>query len=457
MAEAWDEYLEQNEARQLGELMEWLRIPSVSALPQHQPDVAEAAEWIADKLRRIGVPEVALLPTERNPIVFGYWHVDDNQPTALIYGHYDVQPPDPLALWETPPFDPDVRDGRLYARGASDDKGNTFMPVAALEALAASQGGPKINLKFFIEGEEEIGSPSLPTFMPEQAERLACDFVIAADGPMYGPDTPSLTLSSKGLAACQINLRSAAADMHSGQYGAAVPNAVQQLVQLASTFHTAHGKVNVEGFYDKVKPIGDEDRKRIALVPFDEEEYRQSVGAPALWGEPGHTALERAWLRPTLDFNGIWGGFEGEGTKTVTPAEAHLKITCRLVPDQDPEEILDLIERHVRQHCPKTALATVERFPGSSMPFAVDRNHPALQTAADVLEALYGKEPLEVRLGGTLPVAELFQKYLGAETIFYSFGMPGANQHAPNENFQIEASFRQGRRAYCRYLNALAR
>lgn len=457
MAEAWETYLEQNETRQLGELMEWLRIPSVSALPEHQPDVALAAEWIADKLRQIGVPEVALLPTARNPVVFGYWHVADDQPTALIYGHYDVQPPDPLDLWVTPPFDPAVRDGRLYARGASDDKGNSFLPVAALEALGATQGGPKINLKFFLEGEEEIGSPSLPTFMPEQRERLACDFVIAADGPMYGPDTPSLTLSSKGLAACQIDLRSAASDMHSGQYGAAVPNAVQQLVQLAATFHTPEGRVNVAGFYDRVKEVSDEDREQIAKVPFNEEEYRQAVGAPALWGEPGYSPLERAWLRPTLDFNGIWGGFQGEGTKTVTPAEAHLKITCRLVPDQDPNEILDLIERHVAQHCPSTAAARVERFPGSSMPFAIDRDHPALRTAAQVLKELYGKEPLEVRLGGTLPVAELFQEHLGAETVFFSFGMPGANQHAPNENFRLEASFRRGRQAFCRFLNALAR
>ena len=340
MAEAWDQYLSEHAERQLDELKEWLRIPSVSALPEHQADVRQSAEWIADKLRQAGVPEVALLPTERNPVVFGHWHVDDNQPTALIYGHYDVQPPDPLQLWVTPPFDPTVRDGHLFARGASDDKGSGFMPVAALQALSATQGGPKINLKFFYEGEEEIGSPSLPKFIREQKDRLACDFVISADGGMYGPDHPSLTLSSKGLAGCQLDLRTAGTDLHSGQYGAAVPNAVQQLVQLAATFHTPDGRVNVAGFYDRVKELTPEEKDEIETIPFDERAYREAIGAPALWGESGYTPLERAWARPTLDINGFWGGFEGEGIKTVTPAEAHLKITCRLVADQRPEEII---------------------------------------------------------------------------------------------------------------------
>ena len=455
MAEPWEAYLAEHEEQHLEELKEFLRIPSVSALPEHDADVRRAAEWVADQLRRSGVPVVELMPTARNPVVFGAWHVADDRPTAMIYGHYDVQPPDPLELWETPPFEPSVRDGRIYARGASDDKGNAFIPIKAVEALAATQGGPRINLTFFFEGEEEIGSPSLPAFVREHRDRLACDFVISADGGMFGPNDPSLTVASKGLAACQIDLRTAATDLHSGEYGAAVPNAVQQLVQLVATFHTADGRVGIDGFYDAVRDLTPEERAELAAIPFDEEQYREQLGVRALWGEPDYSVLERLWARPTLDFNGIWGGFQGEGIKTVTPAEAHVKVTCRLVPDQDPGQVLDLIERHVERFCPPGATASVRRFPGAARPFTIRRDHPALQTARRVLAELYGKEPLVTRLGGTLPVADIFQRELGADLVFFAFGMPDAQIHAPNESFRLDA-FTMGRRAYCAYLNALA-
>ncbi len=456
MAEAWEAYLDESESSDLEALNELLRIPSISALPEHDADVARAAEWMAAKLREAGVPEVELLPTGRNPVVFGNWHVDDNQPTAMIYGHYDVQPPDPLDLWESPPFEPTVRDGLLYARGSTDDKGNAFATVNALAALNATQGGPKINVKIFFEGEEEVGSPSLPKFVHEQRERLACDWVISADGDMYDEAIPSLTMSSKGLAACQVDLRTADTDMHSGMYGAAMPNAVQHLVQLAATFHTSDNRVAVEGFYDKVKDLTPQERSDIAEVPFDEESYRASVNAPALWGEEGYSPLERAWGRPTLDLNGIWGGFQGEGTKTVTPSEAHVKITCRLVPDQNPDEILDLIEEHIQKHCPPTAKVSLRRFPGSARPFSISKENPALVKAADVLGDLYDRDPLYVRTGGTVPVAEIFQQELGADMIFYAFGLPDSRVHAPNESFHL-SSFATARKAYCAYLNALAR
>ena len=456
MSEAWETALAETEARDLEALNELLRIPSISALPEHDADVRAAADWMAAKLREAGVPEVELLPTGRNPIVFGNWHVDDAQPTAMIYGHYDVQPPDPLDLWQSPPFEPTVRDGKIYARGAADDKGNAFATITAISALNATQGGPKINVKFFFEGEEEIGSPSLPVFVHEQRERLACDFVISADGDMFGPDTPSLTLSSKGLAGCQINLRTADTDMHSGMYGAAMPNAVQHLVRLAATFHDADNRVAIEGFYDKVRELTIQERADIREVPFNEEAYRASVNAPELWGEEGYSPLERAWTRPTLDMNGIWGGFQGAGNKTVTPCEAHLKITCRLVPDQDPSEILDLIERHVQKHCPPSATVEVVRSPGSSHPFAVSKENPALQAAAVVLGDLYDRDPLYVRTGGTVPVAEIFQQELGADMIFYAFGMPDSKVHAPNESLPLRA-FKMARRAYCAYLNALVK
>ncbi|MBX6341379.1 MAG: dipeptidase [Thermomicrobiaceae bacterium] len=455
-APAWERYLSEHEERHLDELKAFLRIPSVSTQPDHAADVRRAAEWVADQLRAAGVPEVEILPTNGNPVVFGHWRVADDQPTAMIYGHYDVQPPEPLELWESSPFDPTVRDGRLYARGASDDKGNLFMPIKALEALARTEGRPPINLKFFIEGEEEIGSPSLPDFVHLERERLACDFVVSADGGMYGPDQPSLTVATKGLCACQVDVRGAATDLHSGQFGAVAPNAVQALVQLAATLHTPDGRVAVEGFYDRVRELTPEERAEMAAVPFDEEELRGRIGAPALTGEPGYSPLERMWARPTLDLNGIWGGYEGVGLKTVTPSEAHLKITCRLVPDQDPREILDLIERHVQAHCPPSVTARLQRFAGSARPFSIRRDHPALQAAGRVLRELYGKEPLVIRLGGTLPVAETFQRELGADMVFFSWGMPDSRVHAPNESFRLE-DFRIARRAYCAYLHALAR
>jgi acetylornithine deacetylase/succinyl-diaminopimelate desuccinylase-like protein len=456
MAEQWEAYLRDNSDRFLEELKDLVRIPSISTLPQHDPDTRRAAEWMAERLRQAGVPRVELVPTERNPVVFGEWHVDDSQPTAMIYGHYDVQPPDPLDLWDSPPFEPEVRDDKLYGRGATDDKGNALAAVQAVEALARTQGGPKINLKFFFEGEEEVGSPSMPGFVNAERERLACDFVISADGSMFGPEEPSLSVSSKGLAACQIDLRTSATDLHSGQYGAAVPNAVHQLVHLAASFHTNDGRVAIAGFYDNVRDLTPEEREEVARIPFDEEAYRQSVGAPALWGEAGWSPLERAWARPTVDFNGIWGGFQGEGNKTVTPSEAHLKITCRLVANQEPEAILDLIERHVEQHCPPTAVATVQRSRASARPFMIRADHPALQTAAQVLRDLYGREPLVTRVGGTVPVAEIFQQQLGADMVFFAWGMPDSRVHAPNESYRLEA-FAMERRAYCTYLNALAR
>jgi acetylornithine deacetylase/succinyl-diaminopimelate desuccinylase-like protein len=456
MTHTWETYLADQDDALLASLTEFLRIPSISALPERATDVERAATWVADRLRQIGLPEVALLLTARHPVVFGRWHVADDRPTAMIYGHYDVQPPDPLDLWQSPPFAPEIRDGRIFARGATDDKGNLFAPLAAVEALVRTQGAPPINLLFFVEGEEEIGSPSLPAFVHAERDRLACDFVVAADGSMFGPDTPSLTVSSKGLAACQIDVQTGRSDLHSGQYGAAAPNAVQALVQLTATFHTPDSRVAVAGFYDAVGELSPEERAEIAAVPFDPEAFRESLEAPALWGEPGYSVLERRWVRPTLDLNGFWGGFQGAGVKTVTPCAAHTKITCRLVPDQDPEDILSLIERHVGMHCPQSAHATVTRFPGSSRPFSIRRDHPALACAGTALRELYGKDPLVVRAGGTLPVAAVFQRELGVDTVFFAWGMPGNQIHAPNEWMRLE-DLRRAMRGYCLYLSALAR
>ena len=454
-APAHDDYLERNADRHVAELRAFLSIPSVSALAAHRPDVLAAADWLADRLRAIGVPEVALLPTGAGPVVTGHWSVP-GQPTALIYGHYDVQPADPLDLWETSPFAPTLRDGRLFARGASDDKGALLAALNGIEALIKTDGAPPIGLAFFLEGEEEIGSPSLPDLVHAERERLACDFVVSADGGMYGREMPSLTVATKGLAGCQIDLRTAATDLHSGQFGAAVPNAARSISQLVASLHDADGRVAVAGFYDRVRDLTAEERAEIAAVPFDEAAYLAGIGAPAAWGEPGFSPLERAFARPTLDVNGIWSGFQGEGAKTVTPASAHAKLTCRLVPDQDPDEILDLIERHVAGHQPTGAEARIVRHPGSARPFAIRRDHPALVTAGATLRDLYGRDPLVIRLGGTLPVAEIFQRELGADMVFFAWEMPDTQLHAPNE-FIALSDFRLSARAYAAYLPALAR
>ncbi len=452
----WEALLEGEREQHLAEFFDFLRIPSISALPAHQPDIDRAAAWTADRLRRAGVPEVEILPTGGKPLVWGRWHVSDDQPTALIYAHYDVQPPDPLDLWTTPPFEPTIRDGKIYARGSADDKNGVLTTILAAEALARTQGTPPINLVFFFEGEEEIGSPSVAPFIGSARDRLACDWVISADGLMWGVDQPSLTVSTKGMAACELHLRTANTDMHSGVYGAFVGNAAQAMAHLVASLHTADGRVAVAGFYDRVREPTDEERAEAARVPFDDEAVKKSLASPGFWGETGYTPLERSWLRPTLDVNGIWGGFQGDGKKTVTPAEAHAKITCRLVPDQDPSDILDLIERHVAAHTPAGASVAFVRQEGKARPFAISRDHPALITAGETLQGLTGQEPFIIRLGGTLPIAEVFQQELGAEMVFYGFGSMDCNAHAPNEWLRVD-DFHLGARAYCAYLNALAR
>ena len=454
MAEAWDAYLAEHEARHLDDLFALLRIPSVSALPEHRADVDRAATWVADRLRRAGVPEVDLLHGGTHPLVLGRWHVGDGVPTVLIYAHYDVQPPDPLDLWHSPAFEPTVRDGRIYARGAGDDKAGLMLTIAAIEALAQTAGAPPVNLICFFEGEEEIGSPSLAGLIHAERDRLACDAILSADGGMAGPDLPSLAVSTKGLAGCQIDVRTGSTDLHSGEYGAAVPNAVQVVARLVASLHDAEGRVAVAGFYDAVREPSEAERAELALVPYDEAAFTAEVGSAGRWGEPGWSVLERRWLRPTVDLNGIWGGFQGEGAKTVTPCQAHAKITCRLVPGQEPDQIVELLRRHVAAHTPPGVEATVMALPGSARPFAVDRGDPALLAAGRVLRRMFGRDPIVVRSGGTLPVAEIFQRELGADMVFFAWSLPDCQAHAPNEWFRLE-DFRRGARAYCALLHEL--
>lgn len=457
MATTWQADLKGKEQTHLDELLTLLRMPSVSTDPAHAPDVRATAEWVADRLRRAGVPDVEIAESAGHPSVIGRWHVADDQPTVLIYGHYDVQPEEPIELWTTPPFEPTIRDGKIYARGSSDMKGNLLTAVQGVEALAKANGGqPPINVSFIFEGEEEIGSPHFREIVEANKEKLRADAVISADGGQEGPETPSLSVGLKGLGGVQINLRTANTDLHSGMFGAGVPNAVQAMVQLAATFHDAEGHVLIEGFYDRVKDLTPEDKAEIGAAPFDEEEFKQSLGLDELWGEAGYTTRERIWGRPTADFNGIWGGFQGEGVKTVTPSEAHLKVTCRLVPDQRPEEIVDLIRRHVEKHRPPGATVEVVPLPGSAYPFVADRANPVYQAAKEVLTAMYGTEPLTVRSGGTVPATGIFKQLLGIDTISYAWSMPGSGAHAPNEWYRIE-DFNRGREGYARLIEHLKR
>lgn len=431
-----DRYVEDRRAEYVAELKEFLRIPSISALPEHRGDIDRAAAWVADALRRAGVPRVEIMPLSRgegHPVVYGEWIVDPAKPTYLIYGHYDVQPVDPLELWESPPFEPEERDGKLFARGATDDKGCLMEAVWGVRALRDLKGQPPVNVKFLLEGEEEIGSPNLAQFLRENQELLRCDVVLGADGSMLSPDQGCLTIASRGLCACQIDVYGPNQDLHSGSYGGAVANPLHALARIVASFHTPDGRVAVAGFYDSVRPLSEKERQDMASTPFDEKAWLQDIGLEEPFGEPGYTTLERLGARPTLEVNGMWGGFQGKGTKTVLPAEAHAKITCRLVPDQEPEQILDLIEAHVKQQRIPGVRVEFQRFAGSARPYAMPADHPTLQVAARVLEQLYGKPAPTARMGGTVPVAEHFRSILGTWFLYYSFGDPDTRLHAPNE------------------------
>ncbi|CAA9573338.1 MAG: Acetylornithine deacetylase/Succinyl-diaminopimelate desuccinylase and related deacylases [uncultured Thermomicrobiales bacterium] len=455
--QGWRDRLDAKQDDHLRELVDLLGVPSVSTDPARRADVRHAATIVAERLRTAGVPDVILAESAGHPAVIGRWLVDDTQPTILIYGHYDVQPAEPLELWESDAFTPTIRDGKLYARGSADMKGNLLTAIQGVEAIAAANDGrPPINVTFIFEGEEEIGSPNLRAIVREYKDWLMADAVVSADGGQHGPGVPSQSVALKGLGGCQINLATANSDLHSGMYGATVPNAVQSLVQLAATFHDAEGRVTVAGFYDNVKDLTDAERAEIAAVPFDEAELKHEVGLDELWGEVGWTPRERQWARPTLDMNGIWGGFQGDGVKTVTPREAHLKITCRLVPDQDPAEVVELIRTHVAAHRPPGATVEVVSLPGSARPFVLDRSNPVHLAVGDVLRDLFGREPYVVRTGGTVPATGIFKEELGIDTATLGWSMPGSGAHAPNEWYRIE-DYYVGRIGYAALVERLRR
>ncbi|HVB11109.1 MAG TPA: dipeptidase [Bacillota bacterium] len=453
-ANAFRRYLAEHRARHLDELSEWLRIPSISTLPEHAPDMAKAAEWAAGQMRAVGLEHVAVMPTGGHPVVYGDWLHAPGRPTLLVYGHYDVQPADPLELWETPPFTPVLRDGKLFARGSSDDKGQIFMHLKAVEALAAVDGHPPINLKFIVEGEEECASENLQRFIRAEAERLRCDVAAVSDNPLLGPDTPSLCESLRGIATLEIILRTGTGDLHSGLYGGSAPNALHELCALVARLHDEQGRVAVPGFYDGVRPLTPAERAAYAALPFDEAAFAAEVGAPALTGEQGYTVVERIWRRPTLELNGVYGGFEGAGTKTVIPCVAHAKISCRLVPDQDPDKIADLVAAHARRLCPPTASVEVE-MQGGGHSAMTPRDHPAMRAAAAAMTEAYGKTPVFAGMGGSIPVVPMLQRDLGAPVVLIGFGLNGEHFHAPNEFFTL-SNFDRGLLTLCLFYQGLA-
>lgn len=455
MADDWMSYLSDHRARNFEELLEFVRIPSVSTTPEHAEAVAAAAQWVADRLSRVGVPEVEVVPTAGHPAVIGRWHAAPGKATVLIYGHFDVQPVDPIELWDSPPFEPEVRDGILYGRGVADMKANLLSMIQAVEALAQEDGTPPVNVTFLFEGEEEIGDSHLPEIVRTQKERLRSDVGLSGDGSMGGKELPVILVSAKGIAEIEIDVVTSTTDLHSGRYGAAVPNAIQVLTQLAATFHTAEGKVAVDGFYDDVRELSAEERAEIASYPQSDEAFMAEAGVDGLWGEPGYSALERRGSRPTVDFNGIYGGFQGEGTKTVTPAQAHLKITCRLVAHQDPNKIQDLLVAHVEKHAPANAVVNVRRFGDGAFPYEIRPDHPVLATQRAVLRGIFGVEPSVSRAGGSIPILEVLQRELGIEVVTLGFGLPGRRNHAPNENYHV-SQYTVAHHVYASFLAALA-
>jgi len=448
-------YADGNRERTLAELVEFARIPSVSTDPAYRDHIAQAAEWVAGQMRRVGLEDVRINPTEGHPIVTGSWLKSPRAPTILVYGHYDVQPPDPLEKWKSPPFEPEVRDGRLYARGVSDDKGPMLIPLKAAEAYLRTLGRLPMNLKLVIEGEEERGSAHLGAFVRAHANELAADFVLSADGAMWRPDEPSVTVANRGICALEFSLTGAAKDLHSGRHGGGVANPLNAIARLVASLHDATGRVAVAGFYDQVRPPSNRARVALADLPFSEERYFTTIGAAGGAGEAGYSLLERQWLRPCLDLNGLWGGYQGPGTKTVIPSEARAKVTCRLVPDQEPRAIREAIARHLSEHCPPGVRLEIAPDDGHGCKaYAIPEDHPGLLLAERVLKEVYGKPSLRVRMGATIPIGLIFREALGAETVFFSFSTADEDYHAPNEFFRLQR-LADGLKAWIRYWELL--
>ncbi len=430
------DFINTNRDRYVEELKAYLAIPSISALPEHAADLRRCAEWTADEMRRVGLKAIRLIETPGHPVVYGEWLESPGAPTILFYGHYDVQPVDPIELWESPPFEATVREGEIYARGAADDKGQVFMHLKAVEAHLRQRGRLPLNIKFILEGEEEVGSTHLNAFVREHTDDLAADVVVISDSPMFDRGVPSIGYGLRGLAYFQIDLRGTKTDLHSGSFGGAVANPAQVLAQVLAQMKDRGGRVKIPGFYEDVRSLTEAERAEIKKLPHNDTRYRQELGAPRLFGERGYGTLERVWARPTFEVNGLLSGFTGAGSKTVIPAVAMAKVSMRLVPDQDPDKIASLFETYVRKVTPKTVELRVTRMHGGK-PWMTEIDNPFVQAAGRAIEKGFGRHPVFTREGGSIPVVSTFQDSLGLPSVLFGVGLPDENAHAPNERLDL--------------------
>lgn len=435
-------YAQNNQGRHLDELFDFLRIPSVSTRPDHAEDTQAAAEWLAESMRQAKLENVRVIATNRHPLIYADWlHAGQDMPTVLIYGHYDVQPAEPLELWRDPPFSPVVRDDYVYARGASDNKGQVFVHVKAVASYLQSVGRLPINVKFIVEGEEESGGENLAEFIPSHPDLLEANAALVSDTAIISPEQPSIVYGTRGICYIFLDVTGPDHDLHSGSFGGGVDNPINALAHIIAQLKDSDGRVLIPGFYDKVRPLTDAERELLLQSPIVPEEWLAQTGAPALWGEPEYHLVERLGARPTLDVNGIIGGYTDKGGKTVLPSVAHAKISMRLVPDQDPQEIADLFASYIESIAPPSV--TVKTTYAHGGPASVtDLNIPAMQAAATAYERVFGRKPVFTREGGSLPVVGHFQRHLGLETILMGFGLPGDRIHSPNERYYLPNFYR---------------
>ena len=433
--QVWKEYQQQHKERFLNELLDLLKIPSVSARSEHKQDMINCAEAVKKSFLDAGADSVTIYPTEGHPIVYGEKNIDLAKPTVLVYGHYDVQPPDPLELWNSGPFEPTIKDGKIYARGSADDKGQFFMHVKALETLVQTNT-LSFNIKFIIEGEEEIGSPNLAKFVKEHKELLKADVILISDTSMLSMENPSIDVGVRGLSYIEVEVTGANRDLHSGVYGGAVANPITILAQMIASCHDENNHITIPGFYDNVINATAEERAKMAQAPFDENKYKTDLGVAALWGEKGYTTNERTGIRPTLEVNGIWGGYTGEGAKTVLPSKAFAKISARLVPNQSSEKITEKLLSYFKSIAPKGVTVKAEEHHGGE-PYMTPIDSVEYQAASKAVAATFGKDPIPVRGGGSIPICALFEKELGIKIVFMGFGLDSDNLHSPNEKYEL--------------------
>lgn len=447
-------YANDHRQQSLAQLKQFLRIPSISTLSEHEEDMQRAATWLADALQQVGLEHIEISPTGGHPIVYADWLHAPEAPTVLLYGHYDVQPADPLALWHTAPFEPTEREGNLYARGSSDDKGQLFVHLKALEALMQSTGGLPVNIKCMFEGEEEVGGENLGPWIEAHREQLKADVAVISDTHILSEEQPTIVYGLRGLSYLEVHVTAAKSDLHSGIYGGAVHNPIQALAELIAQLHDENGSVTVPGFYDKVLALDEAERAELARIPYSEETLIHETGVTMAWGESEYSVVERVSARPTLEMNGIWGGFAGEGAKTVLPAKAGAKLSMRLVPNQKPEEIAELVSEHLKRLAPPTVRLEVRNLHGGDGAI-IPRDIPAMQAAHAAYEETFGVSPIFVREGGSIPVVAALQKTLGIHTVLLGFGLPDDNLHAPNEKMSI-AMFYKGIETAIRFYEKLA-